>query len=208
MRVSVTGDVVVGGFIEAAVVKAGGDVTAVQGIIGPTVQGSLHSCSVKGRNITTRYAQNAALEAAEDITVSLNLLQCNVLACRHLAVGGDNNRTSRISGGAIHASVSVAAGIFGTEKESTTRIVMDDAILKLRREADSHYSERLEIEDTCEGLEHSLQDLRHKPPSPAITNMIERVEATIAAYREQVGKFDEEEAGKRHVLAEMTAPRR
>ena len=205
MRVSVTGDVVVGGFIEAAEVKAGGDVTAVQGIIGPTVQGSLHSCSVQGRNITTRYAQNAALEAVENITVGLNVLQCHVIACRHLAVGGDKNRTSRISGGAIHASVSVAAGIFGTEKESTTRIVMDDAILKLRREADSHYSERLEIEDTCEGLEHSLQDLRHNPPSPAITNMIERVEATIAAYKEQMAKFDEEEIGKRHVLAEMTA---
>ena len=150
MRVRVTGDVIVGGFIEAAQVSAGGDVTAKQGIIGPTVQSSLHSCSVKGRNITARYAQNASLEAEEDITVGLNLLQCHVVACRSLVVGGDRSRTSRISGGALHARVRVAAGIFGSEKETTTRIVMDDAILKLRREADSHYSERLEIEDTCE----------------------------------------------------------
>jgi uncharacterized protein (DUF342 family) len=35
--------------------------------------------------------------------------------------------------------------------------------------------------------------------------MIERVEATIASYREQVLAFDQEEADKRHVLAEMTA---
>ena len=205
MVVSVTGDVVVGGFIEAARVTAGGDVTARQGIIGPSVQGSLHSCSVKGRNIATRYAQNAALEAAEDINVGLNLLHCHVVACRNLMVGGDRSRTSRVSGGAIHARVSVTAGIFGSDKQAATRIVMDDAILKLRREADSHYSERLEIEDTCEGLEHSLQDLRHKPHNPAVTNMIERVEATIASYREQVLAFDQEEADKRHVLAEMTA---
>lgn len=205
MRVRVTGDVIVGGFIEAAQVSAGGDITAKQGIIGPTVQSSLHSCSVTGRNITTRYAQNASLEAGEDITVGLNLLQCHVVACRNLSVGGDRNRTSRISGGAIHARVSVSAGIFGSEKETTTRIVMDDAILKLRREADSHYSERLEIEDTCEGLEHSLHDLRHKPASPAIDTMIERVEATIGAYREQIAAFDAEESAKRQLLSEMTA---
>ena len=205
MRVNVTGDVIVGGFIEAAEVSAGGDVTAKQGIIGPTVQSALHSCSVKGRNLTTRYAQNASLEAVEDISVGLNLLQCQVLGCRNLSVGGDRNRTSRISGGVIHARTSVSAGVIGSDTESSTRIVMDDAILKLRREADSHYSERLEIEDTCEGLEHSLQELRHKPPTQAITHMIERVEATLAAYREQMLKFDEEESAKRHVLAEMTA---
>jgi hypothetical protein len=205
MRVSVTGDVVVAGFIEAAEVIAGGDITAGQGIIGPTVQGSLHSCRVKARNITTRYAQNAALEAEENISVGMNLTQCHVITCRNLMVGGERNRSARILGGSIHASLSVSAGIFGSEKESSTRIVMDDAILKLRREADSHYSERLEIEETCESLEHSLFELRHKSSTPAINAMIGRVEATLAAYRGQMTVFDEEEAAKRHQLTEMTA---
>ncbi len=205
MRVSVTKDVIVGGFIEAAEVEAGGDITAKQGIIGPAVQGSQHACQIKGSNITTKYVQNAALEAAEDIKVELNLMHCHVTACRNLTVGGERSKTSRICGGAIHASISVAAGVLGSESETPTRIVMDDAILKLRREADSHYSERLEIEETCEGLEHSLKELGHKPKTAALDEMMSRIENTIRSYRDEIARFDREEQEKRDTLAAMTA---
>jgi uncharacterized protein (DUF342 family) len=205
MRVRVTKDLIVGGFIESADVEAGGDITAKKGIIGPPAMGATHNCRARGRSISTHYAQNSVLEASEDIVLNTHLVNCHVLGCRNLRVGGDRSKDARIVGGDVQARDSVATAIYGGEAGTATRISFDAEIQRLRQAIDSRHAHRAQLQETSAALENTLKELANKPRNEALNEKLARIANTIRAYREELQQMDADDAAKRQQIAALIA---
>ncbi|MGY6268446.1 DUF342 domain-containing protein [Achromobacter denitrificans] len=119
MEVRVTGDVVVNGTMEAALVEAGGSVTVKGGIIGTAeaLQDAAAAARtarvVCGGALRAKFIANAIISAGQDVEVEREIRQCNIAAGGSINVGPPNTQQSAIVGGQIRALTAVRAGTIG-----------------------------------------------------------------------------------------------
>jgi len=127
MTVNVTGDVIVGGTIEYAKVRAGGDIIVEQGIIGHQVEGEFdgfsNSCMlVSGGFIKAKYIQYANLRAKGDITVEAYLSHSQVTLIGALWVGKESAADGKLFSCYIQGGKSIHAGIIGSLSSAATTL--------------------------------------------------------------------------------------
>jgi uncharacterized protein (DUF342 family) len=127
MRVQVSGDVVVGGLVESAVIEAGGSVFIGKGIIGRQIddkEAQAHNPdSVQyamvvraGGDIRSKYAQSCELTSGKSIFLDKYLYHSRVLAEEQLWIGssGKGGRANgKLIGGFIQVGSAVQAGHIG-----------------------------------------------------------------------------------------------
>lgn len=126
MSVSVSGDVVVEGTIEAANVEAGGNVVVKGGIIGKAEsghkEGGISRASVRCKGaVKARFIENAVVEAGTEVTVDSGIRQSDVAAGERIVVGGPGVQGS-ISGGRSRAMLAVRAAVLGSLAGTATSV--------------------------------------------------------------------------------------
>ncbi|WP_354682812.1 FapA family protein [Cupriavidus necator] len=130
MSVSVSGDVMVEGTIEAANVEAGGNVVVKGGIIGKAEgglagkteggQGGISRASVRCKGaVKARFIENAVVEAGTEVVVESGIRQSDVAAGERIVVGGQGVQGS-ISGGRSRAMLAVHAAVLGAPAGTAT----------------------------------------------------------------------------------------
>lgn len=129
MRLDVTGDVIVKGMVEAAEIKAGGNVAVKGGIIGRAEkkQGSQALAESTARiscagSVQASFMEHAHIEAGDAIRIDLNARQCELIARNLIMVGKAGSKTGQIIGGSAQASLLIEAGILGSSATMKTRI--------------------------------------------------------------------------------------
>ncbi len=115
MEVRVTGDVVVNGTIEAALVEAGGSVTVKGGIIGMAealqdAAATAHRPHRLWRHAEAKFIENAIISAGKDVEVEREIRQSSIAAGGSVLVGPPNTQQSAITGGQTRALNAVRAG--------------------------------------------------------------------------------------------------
>lgn len=124
MKVTATGGITVGGFIENAEVIAKHDITVMNGIIGrPMPEGEALTCLVNTEgSITTKLAQNAHLIAHDDIHITLHANHCLVESLGSIFVIDKAERNGTISGGSATANGSIKTANLGIEGGAYTKV--------------------------------------------------------------------------------------
>lgn len=118
--VSATGDIVVRGMVEKAVVSAGKDLAITGGVVGED-QGQdgqgrlrLRTHLRAGQNLSAKFINLADVSAAVDITVREYALQCHLTAGRDILLGQPTGKGILI-GGSARANRAVVANVLGSE---------------------------------------------------------------------------------------------
>lgn len=129
MRICASGDVFVGGTVEAAEIEAGGNVVIKGGVIGhsehsgdPNEVSVFNAKIISKGSISARFAENVCMEAGTDIIIEEFSMHNHLTALNRILVGKSGGKKGRIIGGITCASVLVKAAIIGSNAGFITKI--------------------------------------------------------------------------------------
>lgn len=198
MEVRVTGDVVVNGTIEAALVEAGGSVTVKGGIIG--MAETVHDASgtprtahiVCGGTLRAKFIENAVISAGQDIDVEREIRQCSIAAGGSVNLGPPNTQQSAITGGETRALLAVRAGTIGSPAGIPTLVQAGlDPHADIKRSALTR--KRLKMNEEKAKLEQLLMFLQANPQR-ATGDVVERARNTHTKLIGDLAGLETEEA--------------
>ncbi len=131
LSVYATGDIHVGGTVEAASLEAGGDVVVKGGIIG---HGEAHehvreehkaTAVVRcGGSCSALFVENARIEARDSILIGRLARQSELTASNQIVVGQPGSGQGSIIGGYTRATLLVQAGVIGSPAGVKTRVAV------------------------------------------------------------------------------------
>ena len=120
MKIRASGDVIIGGMVEAAEIQADGDISIKGGIIGhgeKVQEGSSRhdvariSC---GGSISALFVENAHLEARNSILIAEVAKQSELTAINQVVVGREGSKKGHIVGGLTRATLLIQAQVVGS----------------------------------------------------------------------------------------------
>ncbi|MBL8473473.1 MAG: DUF342 domain-containing protein [Rhodocyclaceae bacterium] len=187
MRIKASGDIEVGGVVEAAWLDAGGDIIVKGGVVGDHGRRKDDPARVRcGGSLSAAYAQQATIEAGDSIFIDDIAVQSHLCATHHVMVG--KTRRGQVLGGHIEAMLSVTAKVLGSPLRVPTQIdlgispTLHSTLLDLAQQRDAKETQMLEVS--------KLLDLAARMPGrlPAETlekarRTAEHLSATIADLR-------------------------
>jgi hypothetical protein len=159
MKIHATGDVFVGGTVEAAEIEAGGNIVIKGGVIGhsehssdPNEVSTFNAIIISKGSISAHFAENACMEAGVDIIIEEFSMHNHLTALNRVLVGKSVGKKGRIIGGITSASDLVKTAIIGSSAGFVTK-VRAGFNPYLQAEQD-----RLKVE--IDALEKELEDLK------------------------------------------------
>ena len=197
MEVRVTGDVVVNGTMEAALVEAGGNVTVKGGIIGMAeamqdASGPARTAHIVcGGELKARFIENAIISAGQNVEVEREIRQCSIAAGGAVNVGAANAQQTAIMGGQIRALQAVRAGTIGSPAGVPTLVQAgldphaDIKRTALTRKRVKMNEERPSSNSCCCSCTH---------PERATGDVVDRARNTHAKLGRDLVSLEEEEA--------------
>jgi uncharacterized protein len=196
MRVIATGDISVGGFVESAVLEAGGDITITSGIIGrkQDVENSditdfqmSAQITAKGK-IYAKYGQYAEIKSKSDIRIENQLMHSLVDVKGNLHIGGEDKPNGKLIGGLIQASQIVAAGYIGATAGSKTTIEFKHKVDEYKEQL-VVLDEQIQVENekTTE-LQIARDKLKKLPPEQQNKEVLTKV---VTTYQYHAGRMGE-----------------
>lgn len=128
MKIKVTGDLIIGGTVEAAEICAGGNITIRGGIVGsgekvPESSSRRDVAHIScGGTISTLFVENARIEAGDSILIGEVAKQSELIATNHVIVGKEGSRKGHIVGGVTRATQFIKAVAIGSPAGLRTEI--------------------------------------------------------------------------------------
>ncbi|MBS4095709.1 MAG: DUF342 domain-containing protein [Sulfuricella sp.] len=126
MVIEATGDIQVGGTVEAATLIAGGNVRVAGGVIGrhEGQKGAANAISSVrcGGSFHARFVQNARIEVDDSIYIDEGAMQSELLATRQIIVGKDDSQKGQLIGGKATATLLVKAQTLGAPTHVKTLV--------------------------------------------------------------------------------------
>lgn len=192
MTVRATGDIEVAGVVERANLEAGGSIVVKGGIIGNLGHKGGEEYRVHcGGSCSAAYAQLAVIDAGDSIFIDDMAMQCQLTAINHVRVG--NQKRGHIIGGAVHATLSIAAKVIGSPNRVRTHLeigvnpLMHKQLLAKATERDGKETQLLEVS--------KLMAFARANPGKLRPEMLEKARATAAQLSEAIAGLREEQDG-------------
>jgi uncharacterized protein (DUF342 family) len=197
MKVTASGDITVGGFVESATLEAGGDITIAGGIIGrkhdvektqiTDIQMSVN-ITAQG-SIFAKYGQYAQISCSQDVRIENQLLHSILDIHGRLWIGKDEEANGKLIGGYTKAGTSVHAGIIGATAGSNTIVHFEHKILQFKD--DIHVIEELikaESVKTNE-LKTAIKKLKSLPKEKAKPELLAKIVPTYQFHANKMGEL-------------------
>jgi uncharacterized protein (DUF342 family) len=132
MHIRATGDIHIGGTVEAAVLEAGGNIVIEGGIIG---HGEVHLRHIGdgqstighakcGATFSARFVENAVIEAGDSIQVADFVMQSELTAVNQIMVGAPGTNKGHIIGGRAEATLLVQTASLGSQAGAKTTVLV------------------------------------------------------------------------------------
>lgn len=183
MTVRTSGDIEIGGMVEAATLEAGGSIVVKGGVMGSLGRKEEAEHHIRcGGSFSAAYAQQARIEAGDSIFIDDTAMQCELSAANHILVG--DKRRGHIIGGRAQATMSIKGKILGSPNRVSTQffIGVDPALHKLAqdmaKDRDGKENQLLEIS--------KLLDFAAKNPQRVRPDMVERARAAANKLSEEI----------------------
>lgn len=192
MMIKTSGDIQVGGTVEAATLIAGGDIVIKGGAIGSRgrkdAQGNDMPSSIQcGGSFTATYVQQAHIEAGDSIYVDDVAMQSELIAINQVVVG--HKQRGHIIGGHVQATLMIKAKVIGSAAHIATRVDIGlDPRLRAQQQRLVHQREQVEEQlAQVAKLLDMAQRLPERVPQATATrarHTADSLNATIARLRE------------------------
>lgn len=183
MEVTATENITVGGIVEAARLKAGGDILVQGGVIGHTTpQGKADRKEMAqleaGSAVTVQFAEHAVITAGGDIFVKELAMQSELTSGGSIRVGESGSRKGHIIGGFCRATALVRAVVIGSHAGVPTvvEVGVDPALNRKLEAVQEALSEKSRLTDE---LLKTLTYVKENPGSmdPGLLSLKERIYA-------------------------------
>ncbi|WP_448555088.1 DUF342 domain-containing protein [Thalassotalea montiporae] len=215
MRVSATGDITIGGFVESAQLTAGGDITIASGIIGKKqdldgqdadIRDFRMSATIRaGGNLFAKYCQYADIQCTGNVRIENQLMHSLIDVGGVLWVGEEDKANGKLIGGLISASSSIHAGIVGATAGSKTLVNFDKPLATFADKiAKVEANLAVEDEKTAE-LQAASKKLKKLPQEPKIKDMLQKVVTTYQFHAKRMGDILNEKEKLENQLQEFMA---
>ncbi|WP_153112103.1 DUF342 domain-containing protein [Propionivibrio limicola] len=117
MKVHAAGDIVVGGIVDGAELKAGGDIRIAGGIIAKAVVSA-------GGSVAARFVENAQVIAGGAIAIDDSALQSELQANNQIVIGVKSPQRGRLAGGSARAMLLIRTPVLGSPTSGVTRLLL------------------------------------------------------------------------------------
>lgn len=214
MRVETSGDITVGGFVESATLKAGGDITITGGIIGRKfdVENTKStditmSVSVEAKgNIFAKYCQYAELNCKRDIRIENQLMHSKINIHGKLWVGSEEKANGKLIGGFIKAGTSIHAGIIGATAGSNTIINFYYQLQEFKEQIDKIDIQVKSESDKANEIRNTIKKLKELPKGKVKPEVMTKLLTTYKFHAAEMGKYlSEKEALEQELQGYMTS---
>ncbi len=204
MKIYASGDVFVGGTVEAAEIEAGGNIVIKGGVIGHSDSNEAPTFSAKiisKGSISAHFAENACMEAGVDIIIEEFSMHNHLTALNRILVGKSGSKKGRIIGGITCASSLVKAAIMGSNS---------GAITKIRAGFNPHLQAQFDtLKLEIDANEKELEDIKKiitfvlAHPEKNKNNLLNKALQTREKLETDCTQLHAE---RTHLLSEMTLP--
>ncbi len=186
MQLTATGDVFIGGFVESAVIKCGGELTIISGASGRLLEGPKddhhYSCVLQsGGQINLTFANQCEITAKTIVSVKKQLSHCNVEA-NSVVVGQGDRPSGLITGCRFFLCKTLEAGVIGTESDVHTDISMN-------RTYDIFINKEIELADwihemisRLEGVENDYNNTLDSDKKHELENALTKLQSKVEKY--------------------------
>ena len=173
MKVDATGDINVGGMVQSAELKAGGDIVVKGAIIGHgdvwDKNGNLNEetakINAKG-SITAKFTENAYLKAENNIFIQDWVIKSELYAVNEIIVGSKNAKKGQIIGGKVASDLLVKAMRIGSSSGVKT-IVRAGKEVDANKELDKITSAIAKQNQALKELHKLMASLKNNPTKQA-----------------------------------------
>lgn len=117
MKIEATGDIVVGGTVDGAQLKAGGNIHVGGGVIA-------HSVLEAGGTVSARFAEAATIVAHQAIYLDDMAMDCELRSMNTVHVGVKATQRGKLVGGVCVAAMLVKAPTLGSNKSGMTKVAV------------------------------------------------------------------------------------
>lgn len=172
MTIEVSGDIVVTGTVDGAVLQAGGNIRVGGGVIS---HAKLHA----GGSVSARFAEASQIYAGTTIALDDMALECDLQALNQITVGVKAKNRGRLVGGSAKAMMLITVPNLGSDKSGITH-----AMVGFNPELEKRAEELTARLATEKANEEKLQKLvTHLRASGDPKHMLEKV---VSSWREAV----------------------
>lgn len=196
MKVTASGDITVGGFVESATLESGGDITISGGIIGRKhdieknyITDITMSVNIYAKgSVYAKYAQYAQITCAQDIRIEKQLLHSILDIHGRLWVGEVDKANGKLIGGYTKAGSSVNAGMIGATAGSNTIVNFEHKILKFKNKINQVEELLKEESDKTHELKAAINKLKKLPKEKSKPEILAKI---VPAYQYHANKMGE-----------------
>lgn len=186
MHLAATGDVFIGGFVESAMIKCGGELTIVSGASGRLIEGPKddhhYTCVLQsGGQINLTFANQCEITAKTQVNVKRQLSHCNVEA-KSVVVGQGDRPSGLITGCRFFLCKTLEAGVIGTESDVHTDISMN-------RTYDIFINKEIELADWIQEMISRLEDVESDYNTTLDPDKKHELENALTKLQSKVEKY-------------------
>lgn len=186
MKLTASGNVTVGGFIENAEINIDGDLTVMKGIIGRKISDDSdpettdYHCNVKvSGNVCAKYVQNAALTAKKQVQFQGQILHSRIVA-QSIYGGTKKSASGKIVGGFYEVSQGVRCATIGALASTNTTFHLFPELAQKQEKKQTLLKLRKDKEDILSEIKAAWEFLREDNEQE---NKAELIEQTIKSYK-------------------------
>lgn len=181
MQIMATGDVTVNGFVESAMIRAGGDIILTQGASGRVedVDCQLYASG----NIFLQHGQGLDLVAGKSINASKQIAHCEIKCGASLVVGDLENPRGNLFACKIKSGGPVKAGSVGAISGSALEIDFSDEHTKLTERLNALADLLSNLKSTNAVHEIHKSKINFKKLNPELLNKAKLLDARLTEER-------------------------
>ncbi len=200
MKVIASGDITIAGFVESALLDAGGDITISGGIIGrkqdvenTKVTDCKMSVSISAQgNIFAKYCQYAEISTGGELKIENQLMHSLLDVKGKLWIGSADKANGKLIGGFANVGKSVHAGIIGATAGSHTIVKFEDMILAYKEQL-SEIDGRVKIEDrNTKELQTALNKIKKLPKEKQNQALLTKIYNSYKSHTQLLAEVLEE----------------
>ncbi len=163
MKVNASGDIVVAGVVDNALLDAGGDIRVAGGIIAK-------SRVRAGGAVSVRFVENAQVQAGTNVVIEDSALQAELQSNNQIIVGLKSTHRGRLAGGSARAMMLIRTPILGSSTGGVTQL-----LLGVNPVLEAQYQELLrKIEKQREDEQNLEKLVKHLSKQPDKAALVER----------------------------------
>ncbi|MBF7072939.1 DUF342 domain-containing protein [Glaciecola sp. MH2013] len=181
MQIIAKGDVTINGFVESAVIRAGGDIIITEGAMGKMNE---EDCQLIAKgSVFVQHGQGLNIVAGKSLNVRRQLAYSRVRCNGKVVIGDIDKPNGNLFASEIHCSSTLIAGTVGAVSGSSLTIDFSEGINLLNNRYDALLSALKQLRENNFDHEVKLRELHSQHIPNAMFNQLEKIDSAFESEK-------------------------